>query len=40
MIGFAAKRLMELGVGAATGTSYGEKDPARLAQPNGYRDKD
>jgi putative transposase len=40
MIGFAAERLMELEVGAATGASYGEKDPARLAQRNGYRDSD
>jgi transposase-like protein len=40
MIGFAAKRLMELEVGAATGAGYGEKDPARLAQRNGYRDRD
>ncbi|GGW46201.1 hypothetical protein GCM10011452_37760 [Gemmobacter lanyuensis] len=40
MIGFAAERLMELEVGAATGAVYGEKDPARLAQRNGYRDRD
>ena len=31
---------MELEVGAATGAAYGEKDPARLAQRNGYRDRD
>ena len=27
-------------VGAATGAAYGEKDPARLTQRNGYRDRD
>jgi putative transposase len=37
MIGFAAERLMELEVGALTGAAYGEKDPARLVQRNGYR---
>ena len=40
MIGFAAERLMELEVGAATGAAYGEKDPSRRAQRNGYRDRD
>ena len=40
MIGFAAERLMELEVGAVTGAGYGEKDPLRLAQRNGYRDRD
>ena len=40
MIGFAAERLMELEVGAATGAAYGEKDPARRVQRNGYRDRD
>ena len=30
MIGFAAQRLMEIEVGAATGAGYGEKDPLRL----------
>ena len=40
MIGFAAERLMELEVGAATGAGYGEKSPLRQAQRNGYRDRD
>lgn len=40
MIGFAAERLMELEVGGATGADFGEKNPMRLAQRNGYRDRD
>ncbi len=40
MIGFAAQRLMELEVGGLTGASYGEKSCERLAQRNGYRDRD
>ena len=35
MIGFAAERLMEMEVGAATGAAYGGKDPGRKAQRNG-----
>jgi len=40
MIGFAAKRLMELEIAAKTGAGYGEKSPERLAQRNGYRERD
>ena len=40
MIGFAAERLMEPEVGAATGAVYGEKGPARLARRSGYLDRD
>src|SRR5919197_980831 len=40
MIGFAAERLMEMEVGAATGAGYGEKNPLRLGPRQGDRDRD
>lgn len=40
MIGFASQRLMELEVGTLTGADYGQKNPDRLAQRNGYRERD
>ena len=40
MIGFAAQRLMELEVGGLTGAGFGEKSADRLAQRNGYRERD
>jgi len=40
MIGFAAQRLMELDVESCTGAGHGERSPDRLAQRNGYRNRD
>src|ERR1700758_4247052 len=39
IISFAAQRLMELEVEGQTGAAYGAKNPERLAQRNGYRDR-
>ena len=40
MIGFTAERLMELDVGELTGAGHGERSPERLAQRNGFRERD
>ena len=40
MIGFAAHRLMELEVESLTGAAFGERNPDRITQRHGYRDRD
>src|SRR3954468_9188273 len=39
MIGFTAQRLMELEVAGLTGAAPGERNPERINQRNGYRDR-
>jgi transposase-like protein len=40
MIGYAARRLMELEVGTITGVAWGERSGLRFVQRNGYRERD
>ena len=40
MIGLTAQRLMELDIESRTGAARGERSNERLAQRNGYRDRD
>jgi putative transposase len=39
MLGFAAGRVMELEMHACTGAAHGVRDPARVVQRNGYRER-
>jgi putative transposase len=39
MVGFAAQRLMELEVESLTGAPHGARDPDRINQRNGYRER-
>jgi putative transposase len=39
MIGFAAQRLVEMEIESQTKVAYGEKNPGRLAQRNGCRNR-
>jgi putative transposase len=39
MIGFTAKRLMELEIEELTGSTHGERSPERINQRNGCRDR-
>src|SRR5919206_3025002 len=39
MLGFAAGRVMQLEVQACTGAAHGVRDPARVVQRNGYRER-
>jgi transposase-like protein len=40
MLSFGAHRLMELEIGALTGAGHGERNPERINQRNGYRDRE